>query len=400
MKLLHTADWHLGQTFFEYDRKFEHLQFLAWLNTQVKLQAPDVLLVAGDVFDSPNPSADTQKTFYTFLKEITKENPKLQIIIIAGNHDSAARLEAPNPLFEEMNISVRGLVKRNPDATIDYDHLIVPLTQGGYCLTVPYLRQGDYPQAENYSQGVQKMYETLYAKVKDAQGPIIAMGHLQATGAEISENDRSERTIIGGLESISPNAFSQNIAYIALGHLHREQRVSKRENLRYSGSPLPMSFAEKNNKQGITLVEITENNTHIERLIFDTPVKLMTLPEQALPLHEVLSAIAQLPQGEITQYSPYLEIKVLITEPEPSLRHQIEDALRDKSVRLARIVSVRPKTETTFENTTCQDLQSIQPMEIADDIFKRRYGGQNMPDTMKNLLQSVIQEIERTSTNY
>lgn len=400
MKLLHTADWHLGQTFFEYDRKFEHLQFLAWLNTQVKLQEPDVLLVAGDVFDSPNPSADTQKTFYTFLKEITKENPKLQIIIIAGNHDSAARLEAPNPLFEEMNISVRGLVKRNPDATIDYDHLIVPLTQGGYCLTVPYLRQGDYPQAENYSQGVQKMYETLYAKVKDAQGPIIAMGHLQATGAEISENDRSERTIIGGLESISPNAFSQNIAYIALGHLHREQRVSKRENLRYSGSPLPMSFAEKNNKQGITLVEITENNTHIERLIFDTPVKLMTLPEQALPLHEVLSAIAQLPQGEITQYSPYLEIKVLITEPEPSLRHQIEDALRDKSVRLARIVSVRPKTETTFENTTCQDLQSIQPMEIADDIFKRRYGGQNMPDTMKNLLQSVIQEIERTSTNY
>ena len=89
MKLLHTADWHLGQTFFEYDRKMEHTQFLTWLREQIKLHEVDVLLIAGDVFDTPNPSAESQRMYYTFLREVTTENPNLQIIIIAGNHDSA-----------------------------------------------------------------------------------------------------------------------------------------------------------------------------------------------------------------------------------------------------------------------------------------------------------------------
>ena len=109
MKLLHTADWHLGQTFFEYDRRDEHIRFLNWLREQLRELDIDVLLIAGDIFDSPNPSAESQRLYYTFLREVTQENPSLQIIIIAGNHDSAARLEAPNPLLEGMNVSVRGV---------------------------------------------------------------------------------------------------------------------------------------------------------------------------------------------------------------------------------------------------------------------------------------------------
>ena len=88
----------------------------------------DVLLIAGDVFDSPNPSADSQKMYYTFLREVTHENPELQMIIIAGNHDSAERLEAPSPLFEEMHINMRGTVRRTPEGDIDYARLIVPLS--------------------------------------------------------------------------------------------------------------------------------------------------------------------------------------------------------------------------------------------------------------------------------
>lgn len=94
MKILHTADWHLGQTFYEYDRREEHLHFLEWLKQQIRQHEIDVLLIAGDVFDSPNPSAESQRMYYRFLREVTSENPSLQIIIIAGNHDSAARLEA------------------------------------------------------------------------------------------------------------------------------------------------------------------------------------------------------------------------------------------------------------------------------------------------------------------
>jgi len=394
MRLLHTADWHIGQTFFEYDRKAEHILFLEWLKSQIHEHKVDVLLIAGDIFDSPNPSAESQKIFYKFLKEVTAFNPDLQIIIIAGNHDSAARLEAPNPLLEQMNISVRGVVKRNENGEIDFNHLNIPLNKGGYCLSVPYLRQGDYPPADNYSRGVKAMYERLFDLVKDKQQPIIAIGHLQATGSEISENDRSERTIIGGLECVSPDSFSSEIAYTALGHLHRSQQVSGRSNVRYSGSPLPMSFAEKNNRQGVILVEISDTIS-IERIEFDAPVKLINIPKEPKPLIEVLYEISQLPDGEIEQNSPYLEVKVLITEPEPSLRHQIEEALKHKSVRLARIAAVTPYREGELKAITCEELQTINPMDMAVDIFKRRFGGESMPDSMQILLLSVIQEIER-----
>ena len=131
IKLLHTADWHIGQTFFDYNRKAEHLHFLEWLRNQIRQQGVDVLLIAGDVFDTPNPSADSQKMFYKFLREITTDNSALQVVVIAGNHDSAARLEAPNPLLEEMNITIKGIVKRTADGLIDYQRLIVPLTKDG-----------------------------------------------------------------------------------------------------------------------------------------------------------------------------------------------------------------------------------------------------------------------------
>ncbi|MDH6341948.1 exonuclease SbcD [Parabacteroides sp. PFB2-12] len=391
MRLIHTADWHLGQLFFDYDRKAEHMLFLEWLKGKIGELRVDLLLIAGDIFDSPNPSAESQRMYYHFLRDVTAANPELQIIIIAGNHDSAARLEAPNPLLEDMRISVRGVVKRLDDGEIDFEHLIVPLDKGGYCLAVPYLRQGDYPDAETYTQGVRNMYEDIYRKVENRGAPIIAMGHLQATGSEISETDRSERTIIGGLECVSPDSFHPDIVYTALGHLHRAQRVSKRENLRYAGAPLPMSFAEKNNKQGVTLVEITDT-TKIERIEFDAPVKLLSIPAEPMPLSDVLLAIAELPEGEIDAASPYLEIKIAITEPEPSLRHQIEEALKTKSVRLARIVAITPKRDTEMPTISYEQLQTINPMDMAIDIYRRRFGGEDMPEKMKTLLQGLIRE--------
>ncbi len=393
MKIIHTADWHLGQTFFEYDRKAEHIKFLNWLKEKLKELNVDVLLIAGDLFDSPNPSAESQRIYYHFLRDVTMENPDLQIIIIAGNHDSASRLEAPNPLLENLNVVVRGVIKRKDNGEIDFTHLIIPLHKGGCCLAVPYLRQGDYPAAETYAQGVQSMYQSIYEFVKDKKEPIIAMGHLQAIGSEISENDRSERTVIGGLESISPDSFAKEIAYTALGHLHRRQHVSGRENVRYAGSPLPMSFAEKGNRQGVTLVEIADS-VKIELIEFDVPVKLISLPAEPQPLDKVLLEIASLPEGEIDENSPFLEIKVLISEPEPSLRHKIEEALQSKSVRLARIVAVTHKSEVITKSITYEELQTIDPMEIAEDIFCKRYGGEEMPEKMKILLQSVIREVE------
>lgn len=397
MKILHTADWHLGQTFFEYDRREEHEQFLEWLRMQLKELQVNVLLVAGDVFDSPNPSAASQRMFYAFLHRATLENPGLQVVVIAGNHDSAARLEAPNPLLEEMRVCVRGIVRRDETGEIDFRHLIVPLYEKGemaaWCLAVPYLRQGDYPAAGSYTEGVAALYSRLYEEVRDSGCPVVAMGHLQATGSEISENDRSERTVIGGLECVSPDSFHPGIAYTALGHLHRGQQVSGRENVRYSGSPLPMSFAEKNNKQGVVLIELQDGKTRISRITFEPPVRLCSIPLG--PLQEVLSAIEGLPQGEITSRSPFLEIKVLITEPEPSLRYRVEEALQGKAVRLARIVAATPaRDKQSGQRLTYEELQKLHPLDIAMDVFRKKYGGEEMPGILRGLLQAVIKEVE------
>jgi exonuclease SbcD len=419
MNIIHTADWHLGQSFYEYDRKTEHVRFLQWLRKTVKEVEADILLIAGDLFDTPNPSAESQKMYFSFLRKITHENPALQIIITAGNHDSAARMEAPNPLLEEMNITVRGVIRRDLNGDIDYERLIIPLDKGGYCLAVPYLRQGDYPNAENYSQSVKTMYDKLYRIALDKTGnnkkfaPIIAMGHLQATGSEISENDRSERTIIGGLECVSPDAFSEGIVYTALGHLHRQQQVSGRNHVRYPGAPIPMSFAEKNNKQGVLFVRINatirqtittdklfspiaENgyNVDIRRIAYEDTVKLISIPQNAMPLNDVLDEIKKLPEGKITDRTPFLEIKVLETEPEPSMRHQIEKRLSGKSVRLARISAVTQKYETNGQLVSFEKLETINPLDMALKIYEHQYG-EKMPDTMLNLLHKTIREIEK-----
>lgn len=404
MILLHTSDWHIGQSFYGYDRQFEHAVFFEWLLATIRAQQADVLLVAGDIFDSPNPSAESQRVYYRFLREATQRNPALQIVITAGNHDSAARLEAPNPLLEEMRVTVKGVVRRNNDDEIDYDNLLVPLYADGkveaWCLAVPYLRQGDYPAAASYGEGVGKMYHELYAALvsskKQPGQPVIAMGHLQAIGSDVSSNDRSERTVIGGLESISPDLFDkEDLLYTALGHLHKAQRVGGREAVRYSGSPLPMSFAEKNYKQGVNLVEIKGVSLQrMERLDFDPPVKLISLPREPRPLDEVLEEIAELPDGEVNALSPYLELKVLMTGPEPAMRQRIEEALSGKGVRLTNAVPYQQRGEQESKTITYEELRALSPMQMAEDVYRTRYGNE-MPDTMKSLLQQVIEEAER-----
>jgi exonuclease SbcD len=396
MKFIHTADWHLGQTFFEYDRKAEHLCFLEWLKDLICERKAEALLVAGDIYDCPNPSAESQRIFYTFLKEITTLRPQLQIVMIAGNHDSAARLEAPNPLLEIMNVTVRGMVRKNGDGTIDRQRLIVPLMQNdktvAWCLAVPYLHQGDYPDAESYMQGVEKMYESLYALVPDKSKPVIAMGHLHVTGAAVSENDRSERIVIGGLECVSPESFAGGIAYVALGHLHRAQQVNGQNHIRYAGAPLPMSFAEKNYRQGVMLVTIddTTHLTTVEQIPFEPPVKLISIPPYPKPLADVLKEIQALPEGDILPQSPYVEISVLMNEPNPSVQRMVEEALRHKAVRLTRLSRVMPSGNHTSGTLEQRELQNIHPIDMAKDVYRKRFG-EELPHTLCSLLQEAIE---------
>ena len=414
IRILHTADWHLGQTFFGYDRVEEHVHFLQWLARELKENKIDVLLVAGDVFDVSNPSAASQRMF---IRQVTEENPKLQLVVVAGNHDSAARLEAPVPLLQEMRTEIRGIVRKH-EGEIDYDHLIVELKNSegeveALCLAVPFLRQGDYPvvatDGNPYAEGVKELYVRLQERAlqrrKDGQA-LVAVGHLQATGSEIAERDFSERTIIGGLECVSPDTFTEQIAYTALGHIHKSQRVSGRENVRYAGSPLPMSFAEREYHHGVVIVTLAEGwAVEIEKREYVPLVGLLSVPRgKAATPEEVLEELAHLPlaseeaEGEQTERSlhfPYLEIKVLLTEPEPMLRQRIEEVIADKAVRLARIVSVYRQAEenTLEEEVLAAGLQEMNPLQIVKATFENTYQSE-MPEELERLFQQAMREAE------
>ena len=395
MKLIHTADWHLGQTFYGYERYPEHRVFLDWLCNTVKEKEINLLLIAGDIYDSTNPSAEAQRMFYSFLTRVTTENPELQVVITAGNHDSAARLEAPNPLLGIFNATVSGVVHFVND-DIDYDRMIVPLKDGGCCLAVPYLRMHDLPKAESYSEGVALLYNELYNRAKQCgYSPIVAMGHLQASGAEVSVDDAPEYAIIGGLEGINARFANDGIAYTALGHLHRAQRVGGKENVRYSGAPLPMSFAERKNTQSVTMVVLDNAVRDIERVVFDAPVKLMSVPAKHEPVDVVLGELAKLPAGEIDEYSPFLEVNVLVKSEDTTLRQQIEDAVVGKAVRLTRIatstVAVHNGQRTT--SMTYDEFKRKDPVEIMQEIYKKKCDGEEMPAHLLDKLNEVIKEV-------
>lgn len=403
IRILHTADWHLGQTFFGYDRTEEQEHFLSWLSSRLKENEIDVLIIAGDVFDVSNPSAASQRMFYHFLHKVTEENPSLQVVAVAGNHDSAARLEAPLPLLQKMRTEIKGIVPK-VDGEIDYDSLLVKLKNRNgeteaICMAVPFLRQGDYPAVETegnpYAEGVKELYSRLLERAlakKKEEMAVVAIGHLQATGSEIADRDYSERTIIGGLECVSPAAFSGEISYTALGHIHKSQRVSGRENIRYAGSPLAMSFAEKNYHHGVVVVTIDgKKPADIRKLEYSPLCKLMSLPRTgtAASPDDILEELKNMQLPEESNM-PYLEIKVLLTEPEPMLRQQIEEALADKPVRLARIVSVYRQAEENIpeETVLAGGLQEMTPVQIVKAIYENTYQS-GMPDELMSLFKET-----------
>ena len=413
LKIIHTADWHLGQSFFGYDRQPEHTAFLKWLAETVADRQIDVLLIAGDVFDVANPSASAQRQFYHFLKEINLANPGLQVVVVAGNHDSAARLEAPNPLLEELGIAVVGVVKRNESGEIDFNSLLLPLRHRdgsvqAYCMAVPFLRQGDYPPTDQkdqntYVAGVERMYRGLYEFAMEKAGtelPLVAMGHLHVLGVELSDDDRSERVIMGGLESVTSDSFPRELAYTALGHIHKAQKVGGREEVRYSGSPLPMSFSETNYRHQVVLVTLDGRTpASIEPLIIPQTVALMRVPKVPVPPAQVLEALRALPDKLETDsacaLAPFLEVRVLLTEPAPGFRNEVEEVLANKFVRLVSIVPSYPKQAGNTEERvlSIHDLQQIDPLDMIKRTYESKYANA-LPESLERLFREVEHEVQ------
>lgn len=408
MKVLHTADWHIGQLFYEYDRTYEHEQFLAWLTEILCAEKIDLLLISGDVFDISNPSAQSIRLFYTFLNNATRKCPDLQVIITAGNHDSASRLEAPRPLLESSRIHIVGTIEKDPHGQINYDKISVPLTAAdgtvtGWCLAAPYLRVGDYPavdrtdkelvQNHTYAAGVAAFYKEAYlhlSEKKTADQFIIALGHLHAAQAEITDMDSAERAIMGGIECVPVDAFHRDILYVALGHIHKAQRIGGKEHIRYSGSPIPLSFSELQYKHQVLCFELDQAGIHnLQSIEVPVSVPLLRIPKKHAPLPAVLKALEALPdtlEQSGDPYAPFLEIRILMDEPRPGLRYQVEKALEGKHIRLAKIDVRYPSKQGRGKNHL-DDIENNLGELTPEDVFNRLYEEQFQTTPPANLIR-------------
>ena len=405
MRLLHTSDWHLGQTLHNFERGYEHQRFLDWLLDTLVAERVDVLLVAGDVFDNANPSAASQKQLYVFLQQARARLPALQLLVVAGNHDSAGRLEAPGPLLAAHGTHVIGHLLRDEDGEIDLERLLLPLSGAdgqvqAWCLAVPFLRPGDVPKLpagdtqDAYLGGIALLYRQLADLALARRQPgqaILAMGHCHMVGGEMS-NDSERRIVIGGTEMLPSGIFDASIAYAALGHLHKAQAVGGQEHIRYCGSPIPLSFAEVNYRHQVLCLDIDgEQLREVRAIEVPRAVPLLRVPATPAPIDEVLAQLAALDVPDApTEAQPFLEVRVRLDAPEPGLRTRIETALDGKRVRLAKIETSSAARSSAPENMTLDQLGQLQPDDILRRLYLQKYGRPAPPELLSALAELLL----------
>lgn len=422
MKIICTSDWHLGNLFHGNDRLPEHRHFLSWLLARIKEQHPDALLIAGDIFDNGNPSAAAQSAYYEFLADATETCPDMNVVIIAGNHDSASRLEAPRALLTRHKVEIRGNIYRswvaNEDGgnwVINYDDLMIPINGGdgsqAIVLTVPYLRS-DVVQNANYSEGVNTILRELTAKAREKyrDSPLIMIAHMYAKGADIAKSDASEKIVIGGQEEVNMQGWDEHPDYFACGHIHKRQHIWNTDWAHYSGSVLPMSFAEKDYHHGVDMVTI-ENGTkpQIEFLEYEPQHKLMFLPEAEEELtskkleKRINAELQNKTEDKLDDNFVYLVLKVTLEKVNNDAIKELEALIGTKNAVLCKIQKIIPELDITTISGS-QHLQSIDDILNRDplDTLKETFvvkNGKEMTDHQEKMLTDLLNSLTAENDN-
>ncbi|MCB1227525.1 MAG: exonuclease SbcCD subunit D C-terminal domain-containing protein [Verrucomicrobiales bacterium] len=311
MKLLHTADWHLGARLVERERLPEQVRFLDWLLEVMAEEKVEVLLVAGDVFDVANPSRQALALYYDFLHRLV-DLKTVRAVITAGNHDSASQLNGPRDLLGRLGVTVVGEALEPEAAWVDLGEVRVA--------AVPFLRERDLRRSGagesvvEVEAQVRAAIAEHYARVLAAgralpgKKPLLAMGHLTALGAVTSEGERDIH--VGNLGAVGAEVFA-GYDYVALGHLHRAQVVGGMETVRYSGSPLALSFSEAGDGKSVTLVEVEAGGAmRVNPLAVPVWRPLQRLSTELDGLEQVL-------RGAMAE--AWVELTVRLDQPEPGL---------------------------------------------------------------------------------
>ncbi|MBS1117941.1 MAG: exonuclease sbcCD subunit [Deltaproteobacteria bacterium] len=402
MRVIHTSDWHLGHTLRgEVTREYEHQAFLDWLLAACVEERADVLVITGDVFDSATPPASAERMWFDLLAAARRARPAMDIIAIAGNHDSPARLGASSSVLRELDVHVIGALPRTPAGAIDLDRVVIPVAGGrGLVAAVPFVRPVDVPL--EVDDPLAAIYGEVIAGARARRRPdqaLIVTGHLYVAGAEVQY--LSERRVsIGGQESASLRLFPDDVDYVALGHIHRAQRVG-RDTIRYAGAPLALSLDEAGyHHQAVAIDFEVGRVVDLRPLRVPTAVEIVRVPRRgAAKLPEILAELDALP-GLIDVKDParpYLEIVVALDKPEPKLRQLVETALEGKRARLVRL-----GVEQTGDGLALGDridlmsgtqrLAEVDPREVFVRLWARNHAeppAQPVLDAFDRLLSEV-----------
>lgn len=388
MKLLHTADWHLGKSLYKHELYEDITLFFQELMEIIEREQVDVLLIAGDIFDLANPSNTDKELYYHFLSELLKA--KVYVIITAGNHDSARMIEAPAQLMKHLHIHLIG-------QGVDLDKQLIHLDLGRgpkefsqiTIAAVPFLRDRDVrtsqagesvsSKARNLAEGIVEHYRRLHQKAQDLypEVPCIAMGHLHMQGASTSD---SERDIpIGNLGGIAVESFDNLFEYFALGHIHRPQVLNKMQTIQYSGSPIALSFSERSDTKRVILLELDSSkkitSQHIPLSTYRKLVRVTgTLEEvrNSLTTYQDDAPLKALIEIHVTEQS-YDQQKILELQDLASAPHENYQVVHNKiSFEEKRNHLITARSDSTIEELQPIDVFRSRIEETVDDTKQRK----------------------------
>ncbi|MNF39336.1 Nuclease SbcCD subunit D [compost metagenome] len=397
MRILHTSDWHLGQHFMGKTRQAEHQAFCRWLIEQVRERQVDVVLIAGDVFDTGAPPSYAREQYNQFIVELRAAGAGL--VVLGGNHDSVAMLGESRTLLAQLDTRVVPAV-----GTALEEQLLVLERRSGevgaILCAIPFIRPRDVLQSQagqsatdkqlSLQQAIQDHYQQLFSlaeqrRVELGGGlPIIATGHLTTVGASASESVRE--IYVGALEAFPTNAFPA-ADYIALGHIHRPQKVGGLEHIRYCGSPIPLSFDEARQQKEVLLVELDSIGLH----------KVEALPVPRFqPLHSLRGALADLPAQlaevarEGTPERPvWVEVLVSSDDYLNDLQARLATLCEGLPVEVLRIRRERGGAQPGLAREARETLDELNP----EEVFDKRLASEELDEDLRRSLQGLHREV-------
>lgn len=400
MKILHTSDWHLGRSLYGRKRYDEFDAFLTWLLNTINTESVDILLVAGDIFDTSTPSNRAQQLYYQFLWQVSQSYCR-HVVVIAGNHDSPSFLNAPKPLLEALNVYVVGAITADPA-----DEVIVlykEQTPEAIICAVPYLRDKDIRTVtagetiDDKNKKLIKGVKQHYAQVSNiaqqkrlhflAQGhanmPIIAMGHLFTAGGKTLADDGVRELYVGSLAYVGAEVFPSFLDYVALGHLHVPQKVGGLAHIRYCGSPIPMGFGEANQQKQVNMLTFTDDQLSI------SPLEVPCF-QDLVRIEGTLEQIQTKIQALKTEKSrAWLEIEYTGEDIVNNLSDLVITSLEGSEMEIRRIKDQRIHQHAMQSNTHHETLEDLNVSEV----FSRCLAAFDVSDQDKKELTAAYHEV-------